>query len=138
MLLYDVPINYLAVFIAALVYFILGAIWYAPFAFGHRWYKHEQGKIEEHKISHQIGSYFCEFLLDLIIAFVLAFFIEFSQAEDYIDGFIVALWIWVGFVATTHFSAVLWSRKSVKSFFIHATFILIGLLLMSVPILYLS
>lgn len=138
MLLYDVPIDYFAVFIAALAYFILGAIWYAPFAFGHRWSKHEEGKIEEHKTSHLIGSYVCEFILDLIIAFVLVFFIEFSQAEDYYEGLIVAFWIWVGFIATTHFSAVLWSRKSVKSIFIHAGFILVGLLLMSIPIIYFS
>ncbi len=136
MFLDDVPINYFAVFIAALVYFIFGALWYSPFAFGHRWTKHEVEKKEEHKVPHLIVPYVCEFILNLIMAFVLAFFIEFSQAENYTDACVVALWIWIGFVATTHFSAVLWSRKSVKSFFIHATFILAGLLLMSIPIIY--
>lgn len=136
MFLDDVPINYFAVCIAALVYFIFGALWYAPFAFGHRWTKHEEETKEVHKVPHLLVSYICEFILNLIMAFVLAFFIEFSQAENYTDAFVVALWIWIGFVATTHFSAVLWSRKSVKSFFIHATFILAGLLLMSIPIIY--
>lgn len=136
MFFYEVPINYFAVFIAAVLYFILGAIWYAPFAFGHRWHKHEDGKDKENKISHIIGVYVCEFILDVIIAFVLAFFIELTQAEDYLDGFVIALWIWVGFIATTSFSAVIWTRKSIKCFLIHSIFILVGLLLMSIPIFY--
>ncbi len=131
-------INYLAVVIAALVYFILGAIWYAPGIFGNRWTKHEEGRVEEHTYAYKIGAYIGEFILDLIIAYVLALFLLLSQATEIVEGVILALWIWVGFIATTHFSAVLWGRKTVKSFFIHACFMLIGVIAMAIVLLYLS
>ena len=133
----DVSINYLAVALGALVYYILGAIWYAPDFFGHRWVKHDE-VVKEQKHTWKTGAYVGELVVDLIIAYVLALFIKLSGAEKIVDGVIVALWVWIGFVATTQFSAVLWTRKTVKSFFIHACFMLVGLLAMSATIMYLA
>ena len=138
MFLEDLNVNYVAVVVAALVYYILGAIWYAPGIFGHRWVKHDEGVVEEQKHSWKIGAYIGELILDLIIAYVLALFIQLSGAGKIADGVIVALWVWIGFVATTQFSAVLWTRKTVKSFFIHACFMLVGLLAMGATIMYLT
>lgn len=142
MFLDDVPVSYLTVLIAALVYFILGAIWYAPFLFGNRWMKHHENEvIDETQHTHYlrlIGSYISEFIISLILAYVLTLFIQLSQAEEVIEGIVVALWVWIGFIATTHFSAVIWGRKTVKSFFIHAGFMLVGLIAMGAVITYLG
>jgi hypothetical protein len=146
MFLNDVTVDYMAVFAAALVYFILGAIWYAPCLFRSRCcIKHDESHPEEppqackmDSTTCKIGSYIGEFVLDLVIAYVLAIFIEVSQATEIIEGIMVAIWIGIGFVATTHFSAVLWGRKTLKSFFIHACFMLVGLTAMGATIIYLS
>lgn len=130
MFLEDVPVNYWAVGLAALAYFILGAIWYAPALFGHRWMKHEWRPEEGSQRVPQLLAYIGEAVLSLILAYILALMIEVSDARQVLEGVVVALWIWIGFIATTHFSAVLWGRKTVKSFFIHAGFMLVGLLLM--------
>jgi hypothetical protein len=141
MFLDDVPVSYFAVLLAAIVYFIIGSIWYAPFIFGNRWMKYEEAKLQEpphyYHLSH-IASYIGEFIISLIIAYVLALFIEISQAEEMIEGVIIALWVWIGFIATTHFSAVLWGRKTVKSFFIHAGFMLVGLIAMGTVIMFMK
>lgn len=138
MFLDDVPVNYLAVLLAAIVYFVIGAIWYSPYIFGDRWMKHEESIPNEppqHYLLHRIGSYLGEFIISLIIAYVLTLFIQISQAEEIVEGVSVALWAWIGFIATTHFSAVLWGRKTVKSFFIHAGFMLVGLIAMGAVIM---
>lgn len=139
MFLDDVPVNYLAVLVAALVYYVIGALWYAPFFFGNRWMKHHENEVPvEPQQKHTlccIGSYAGEFIISLILAYVLALFIEISQAGEIVEGIAIALWVWIGFIATTHFSAVLWGRKTVKSFFIHAGFMLLGLIAMGAVIM---
>lgn len=141
MFLEDGPINYLAILMAAITYFIIGAIWYAPGVFGNRW-KHEgEGhdecahSLSEHPKCRRIGSYIGEFIIALIMAAILNLFIQISLADEVREGLLVALWIWIGFIATTHFSAVLWGRKTIKSFFIHAGFMLVGLLAMGAVII---
>jgi hypothetical protein len=137
MFLDDVPVNYMAVIIAAVAYFILGAIWYAPTMFGSRWMKHEWGQQEQKSHFPRILAYLGEMIIALMMAYILALFIEITHATDMLEGVVVALWVWLGFIATTHFSAVLWGRKTLKSFFIHAGFILLGLLIMGtlIPLL---
>jgi hypothetical protein len=150
MYLDDVPMNYLGVLLAAIVYFIIGFIWYAPFAFGSKRERHDDKsgtpthagcstcKSEPGSYACKIGSYIGEFIIALIIAYVLALFIQISQADEVVEGIAVALWIWVGFIATTHFSSVLWARKTLEHFFIHAGFMLVGLIAMGAVIMYMG
>ena len=130
MYLENVPVNYLAVALAAAAYFVLGAIWYSPAVFGSRWMKHAWGQEEIQKSTPKAAAYIGELIISFILAYILTLFIEIAQARKLLEGIVVSLWIWVGFIATTHFSAVLWARKTLKSFFIHAGFMLFGLLLM--------
>ena len=135
----DYPLNYLAILVGGLVYFIIGAIWYAPGIFGHRWLKHDELPPADQKSwSFKAGAYIGEFILDLIIAYVLALFLLLSGAERLAEGAMVALWAWIGFIATTHFSAVLWSHRTLKNFFIHAIFMLVALIATAITIVYLS
>lgn len=121
-----VTINYFAVFLAAAVYFLLGLLWYSPTLFGNS-FKHGIEWMEGHKPSY--WSYIGEIIISFLIAQGLAIFIAISDVGIY-GGIVVALMIWITFVATTHFSAVLWSRKSFKHFCIHSGFMLIGFILM--------
>lgn len=139
MFLDDVPVNYATILLAAFAYFLLGALWYSPFFFDHLWIKHhenEQLSMMQQTDLYRVGSYIAEFILALIIAYILNVFIHLSMAEDIAEGITVALWIWLGFIATTHFSAVLWARKSLKSFFIHAVFMLLGLIAMATVMMF--
>ncbi|MCE2983389.1 MAG: DUF1761 domain-containing protein [Parachlamydia sp.] len=134
MFLENVPINYLAVILAAASYYILGAFWYSPALFGSRGLKHEWGQEDESKETPKWAAYAGELVIAFIIAYILALFVRISGAKQILDGIVVSLWVWVGFIATTHFSAVLWARKTLKSFFVHAGFMLFGLLIMGATI----
>jgi hypothetical protein len=134
MFLENIPVNYLAVFLAAVAYFILGSIWYSPAVFGHRSLRYERDPSHPIRRTPVIIAYIGELLISFLIAYILFIFIELAEVKDFLEGIFVALWIWFGFVATTHFSAVLWDRKTLKSFFIHAGFLLFGFLLMGMLI----
>jgi threonine/homoserine/homoserine lactone efflux protein len=138
MFLDDVPINYWGVLVAAIVYFIVGCIWYSPLLFGNQWGRHDEKLETKHGYLRQASSYIGELIISLIIAYVLALFIQISQANEIVEGITVALWVWIGFIATTHFSAVLWARKTIEHFFIHASFMLVGLIAMGAVIIYMG
>ena len=132
----DVMINWKGVGLAALAYLILGLLWYAPFAFGRRWIIQEWELIGKSQIIASLIGYIGEFILGLIIAYVLAIFIHMSQAMQWSQAIMVALWVWMGFVATVQFSSVLWGRKTLENFFIHTGFMLVSLLIMSIILMY--
>ncbi len=68
-------INYLAVLVAALSNFALGALWYSRVLFGNPWMQ-ASGMTEEKVRSANMGRTFgLAFVLELVAAFVLALFI---------------------------------------------------------------
>lgn len=131
-LLANIHVNYLAVLIAAIVYFILGAVWYSDKVFGTDWMAHHGIPLLERKPNPIV--YVGEFILDLITAFVLAVIISATKAVNWKEGLVVAFLVWLGFVFTLQFSGFLWSKKSLKAFLITTGFSLMGLLLMGLII----
>jgi hypothetical protein len=126
----EAHVNIFAVIIAAVIYFFLGGLWYSPKLFGHIW-------IEELKITavkHDSLSYILEGVIGLIMASILALFMSKMDLVNVGGGFLVALLIWVGFIATTGLSGVLWGKKTLKLFFVHSGFLLVTLLLMGMII----
>lgn len=126
--LFDVQINYMAVLVAALAYFVLAVIWYSPQVFGEELARHEI--INRNRMPSSVLSYIGEFIVALVMAFVLALVIEFARVDTALEGLKIAFWMWLGFVATTHFCDVLWGRKSLTSYLINGGLILVGLLVM--------
>lgn len=122
-------INFLAVIAAAILYFIIGMIWYSPQLFGTKWM--EMTKINPEECKKGMKSAMAgAFVVGLVMAFVLAHFINVSNATTALDGAKVGFWAWLGFGATIPFSAVLWEKKPLNLYFIHTLCILVGLLAM--------
>jgi hypothetical protein len=124
----NADVNYWAVLLAAAAYYILGSLWYSPKLFGHLWMKHEG--LHPHQVEFRWQAFVGEAIIDLIIAYVLALVLDIAKVTTPLEGLVVALWLWIGFVGTTQFSGVLWGRKSFKGFLIYAGFTLIGFLMM--------
>lgn len=134
----NVSVSALGVILGAIVYFIIGAIWYSPFLFGKECMPPDEKKDDSLKkcCPCKISSCVGEFILSLVIAFVTAHLLAVIHAKTLSEGVIAAFWLWIGYIATTHFSAVLWARKTMKHFFIHTGFMLIGLLAMGAVLSY--
>lgn len=68
-------VNYVAIIVAAVSAFVLGGLWYAPFAFGKAW-QAEIGKNDQELKARSMGAVFGgAFVLSLVGAFVFAMFL---------------------------------------------------------------
>ncbi len=131
-----IPINYLAVFAAAVVSMIVGSLWYGPL-FGKPWMK-EMGfkstKMSDAMKQGMAKSYGLMFVGSLLMAYVLAnelvFSGNFMQTSGLSVGLTGGFFNWLGFVAPVSLGTVLWDGKSWKLWFMNSGYYLVSLLLM--------
>jgi len=113
----DFHIDYTALVVAAVAKSVIGAIWYSPILFGKQWASlagvRAPAKADMAKpiVGELIGNF--------IIAYVLVHILHHVNAHDWQMGAMVGFWVWLGFVATFGFSAVLWEKKPVKLYAIN-------------------
>ena len=129
-----VDINYLAVLVAAIAAMAIGFLWYGPL-FGKVWIrlmgfdklnKKEMDKMKEKgKKSMPIA-----FVVSLIMSYILAHFVDYTQAATFADGAIAGIWLWLGFIATVQIGSVLWEGKPVKLYIINTLHYLVTLIVM--------
>ena len=113
----DVPVNYVAVLVAAIVSFVFGFLVHGP-VLGSVWLglmkvtpaEMEKGKKEmEKKMPLTMGAAFVQ---QLVIAYVTALFVYMAYATTVADALILSFWIWLGYVATFHLNTVLWEKRT--------------------------
>ena len=114
------PINYLAVLVAAVVAFILGFLFHGPLL-GKLWMKladiHPTGN---EKFSDMVPQMFWNMVANLVTAYVLAVIILLASSSPYLGatglwgGVIVGVWVWLGFLVTSSSIGVIWMRQKVS------------------------
>ena len=127
-----VDINYLAVLIAALASYVLGALWYSPVLFGKLWMK--LSKIDPKNMDaakkHLAWRYGSGFIATVVMSYILAHWVDYAGAITIRGGLQAGFWAWLGFVATVTLSSVLWENKPFKLYLLNNTYHLVSLLLM--------
>lgn len=121
-------VNYLGVLVAGIVVFLLGWLWYSVL------FKKQsvasQGKTEaELKAAAQgsmAGMYISQFVISLIIVWVLAVILNHFVELDWMRGALVGVLCWLGFAATTTYSNVVWSMKPKQLWVIDASYYLVS------------
>ena len=112
---------------AALIYFIIGALWYSPKVFGRIWM--DGTGLKEADVNNcGIGVYIGAFVTAFLICFGLAVFLFLTESRTLLDALVVAFFAWVGFILPTHLSKLLWEKTPLSVFFINTTHGLVGLL----------
>jgi hypothetical protein len=99
-------LNWLAIFVAALAYFLLGALWYGPF-FGKIWAAGMN--IDPTQGGSMAAGYAITFVGNLLLATVFARILSLAPATG--DALMLAFWLWLGFVATTLTITALWDSR---------------------------
>lgn len=124
----EVSINWLAVLVATLSTFVIGAIWYGPI-FGKKWMK-ENGYTEEDLKNVNMGKiYGTAFVLELFMAINLAFFLNgLSIQEGALYGFLTGF----GWVAMAIGVNYLFSRKTISLWFIDSFYFVVSFTLMGI------
>jgi hypothetical protein len=91
----SMQINYIAVFVSAVLSFLVGWVWYAPFLFGKIWLKElglSQQEIENQNMLKIFGG---AFILTFIIGFNLAAFLG-PEPDFSLDSSRVLWLYWLG------------------------------------------
>jgi hypothetical protein len=119
--------NHLAILVAALIQWILGALWYSLF-FAKPWMAltgHTPGSRPKGAVVAMISS----FIGGLILSFVLAHVVLWAGATTICWGVIIGFICWLGFVAAPLLSETMYEKRPFKLFAINTGYWLLALLI---------
>ncbi len=125
-------INYFAVLISGVAYFLLGGLWYSPLLFSKTWLA-AMGKTAE-QIKQSGGAtlaYITSFIGSLAAALVLAVFVDYAGADTLEAGLATGFFIWLGFVATTVAPPYFYEDRNKRLYLIYSGYTLVGFLMMA-------
>ena len=120
-------VNIAAIITSAVIYMALSALWYSPKLFGRQWLN--LSGLHEEDLKENTQAYFGGFVIALLISYVLSLFINKIKAITAIEGAAAGFLAWLGFIATTHFSGVLWEKRPMALYLIHVGNLLIVLII---------
>ena len=116
--MHEIPLNWAAILVAAVVRTVIGFLWHAPFAFGPAFMRltgcgeaEMKARLPAAVLSDLIGS--------LIMSFILVHAVYYAGARTAPTGVAVGLFNWLGFVAVTHFGLVAFEKRPFKLFAIN-------------------
>jgi hypothetical protein len=127
-----VNVDWVTVIVAAIAAFVVGMLWYSPALFGKKYMK-IMGVNEKDMSKNKdkmTGIMAQAFVVEVIMAYVLIHVFAYSQASSIADAVQGAIWLWLGFIATTTYMGVLYEKKSMDWFIMtagHYLFVLIAM-----------
>lgn len=119
-------INYLAVLVAAILYFVIGAMWYAPQLLGNAWMRERGLKPEDIQGGANPALLGTTFVALLVGALVMGYVVTASGTTGLVAGLITGLLVGAGFAATTIGITFLYEARSLKLFLIDTGYHLTG------------
>ena len=123
--------NYAAIVVSAVAYWLLGALWFGVL-FGQRWMALEGMSAEKARSMNPALPYIITFLLNLLIAFVLAQLCLWRNANTAARGAAIGVLLWIGIVGPIAVTTYVYEMRSKELFAINEFFSLVGLCLMGV------
>jgi surface polysaccharide O-acyltransferase-like enzyme len=122
-------INHLAVFVAAIAYWVLGALWYGV-AFSKPWMALEHMTSEQAQSMNPVLPYIITFLLNLLIAYAIAMICVWRNANTFGRGASVGVLLWIGIVGPVTFTTYMYEMRPWQLFAINELFPLFGFVVM--------
>lgn len=123
------PINWLAVLVAAIIRMAIGFAWYSPPLFLKPW-QAVSGITPESMRAGLGKAMLVDVIGSLIMAFALANIIVGANITDWLNGALAGFWVWLGFMATLMVSLWGYENRSIKLIAINLGNNLIALMLM--------
>ena len=103
-------INYLAVIVSAVVHWILGGAWYGIFSKPFTGFIGEE-KMKDLETRSEAKAFILAFVSSLILSYLLARFLRYTEARTAVDGLRVAVMLWLGFIAASQLLTVLFEGR---------------------------
>ncbi len=119
-------LNWLAIVVATLSTFVIGAVWYGPI-FGKVWMQENGFTEEDLKEANMAKIYSTAFILELIMAINLALFLKGLSAQE---GLLYGFCTGFGWIAMAMGVNYLFSRNTIRLWFIDSFYFVISFTLM--------
>jgi hypothetical protein len=123
------PINWLAVLVAAIIRMAVGFAWYSPPLLLKPW-QALTGVTPETMKAGLGKAMVVDVIASLVMSFALANIIVGANISDWLNGALAGFWVWLGFQATLLLSLWGYENRSLKLIAINLGNNLIALLLM--------
>lgn len=122
-------VNYLAALVAAVAWFVLGAIWYAPPVLGRAWQR--AAGIEVPQGGANPGMFVVTFVAYFVAAVVTAALAELTGSTTVSDGVVLGLLLGAGYALTLIGIGATYERKPepIMYFLVNGLYNLLGLIL---------
>lgn len=126
-----VDVNFLAVGLATVLAFLLGALWYSPVLFARSWmaaHGYSEAKLKEMQAGATpayVVSFVCWFVMATVLALVAPHFGQGVGAMIH-----MALLFWLGFAATTGLTQNMFSDRPIRAWVIDAGYQVASLTIM--------
>lgn len=124
----NVHLSVIAIVVAAFAKYVIGMIWYHPKVFGTPWAESLHLRMEGMKP--EAKDLISAGVIALVSAFVLALFIDWTAALTSLEGAQVGFWAALGFIATTKYSHVIWTKSPLRVFFIDVGYCFVAYIIM--------
>jgi len=121
--------NYPAVLVAAIGYWIMGALWFGVL-FAKQWMTLEHVSDEQARSINPVLPYVVSFVLNLLIAFVLAQLCLWRNATTAARGAALGVLLWIGFVGPITYTTYMYEMRPWQLFAINQFYPLAGLCVM--------
>ena len=115
-------INLLAVLIAGITHMAIGLIWFQPKLFGNDWVKLTGKELQPASRWLPAGI-----IGHLVMALVLAVIINLANAATAVEGALVGVMAWIGFIVPLEIGELIWEKIPFKLFLIRIFNHLVGL-----------
>ena len=126
-----IAVSWIAVIVAAVVRFAIGAAWYAPPVFGKIWQeaagvKPDPSQMPKAMVVQAIG--------DLIMAYILARILGHYGAETLLAGGFVGFMAWLGFIVPVMAGGIVFERRPMNYAYVNGGFNLVSIVVMGAVI----
>lgn len=120
-------VHFLPVLIATVIQWLLGALWYG-YVFKDRW-RSLVGIPTGEKPSNAWFGMVTSFVANLILSFVLAHIVMWSNATVFTQGVGLGALCWLGFMAPPMFTQHIFEKRPAKLFAINASYWLLAMMI---------
>ncbi|SRR6266496_2678819 len=129
-----VPVNYVAVLVAAVAVFVLGWLWYSPFLFFKPWMRLRGMDPVAAMAGAKMpaGKLLIELARCLVLAYAIARFMALLDVGSSLGAVHLGLFLWIGFPVILLTGSVLWENVPWKVAAIHAGDWLVKLLVIPI------
>jgi len=114
----EIPLDWLAIIVAAVLRQVIGMLWFSPVVFGPAFVRYTGCSEQEMKARLPVAIA-CDLVGALIMSFILVHAVYYSGATTIATGAVVGLFNWLGFVLVTHLPLVTYEKRPLGLFAIN-------------------